>query len=139
MCSDSPGLLDRLMGLRGWRWWLVWVPISSAVPAVTMTVALLLNSLRAPNVEQFTRALLADDPPPAVAAQVRDCVAADYCRFELSLQVEDFCHSDDFGMADRFKVQRFTAQEPVSLWTADDWPARELTLLEAGLIACRVY
>ena len=67
------------------------------------------------------------------------CLADDDCRLALSLQVEDFCDSDDFGMDDRFKVLRFTAQEPVSLWTADDWPARELTLLEAGLTACRTY
>ena len=139
MCSDSPGLFDRLMGLRGWRWWLVWVPIILAVTAAMMVVPLLLMWLRTPNVEQFAGALLADDPPPAVAEQVRDCVSADDCRLALSLQVEDFCNSDDFGMADRFKVLRFTAQEPVSLWTADHWPARELMLLEAGLTACRVY
>ena len=139
MDSDSPSLFDRLMGLRGWRWWLVWVPMSSALPVVMVTAVMLLSSLRTPNVAQFTKALLADDPPPAVATQVRDCVASDYCRFELSLQVEDFCHSDDFGMADEFKVLRFTAQEPVSLWTADDWPARELALLEAGLFACRAF
>ena len=139
MCSDSPGLFDRLMGLRGWRWWLAWPPILLAVMGAMMAVPLLLVWLRTPNVEQFARALLADGPPPAVAEQVEDCVADEYCRFALSLQVEDFCGSDDFGMDDRLKVLRFTEQEPASLWTADFWPTRELSLLEAGLTACRTY
>ena len=143
MGSDSPKLYDTLMGFRGWRWWVVWMPIIWAAAvvmvAVPLLIALLVTSLRTPNVEQFAGALLADDPPSAVAQQVQDCVAADDCRLALSLQVEDFCDSDDFGMADRFKVLRFTAQEPASLWTADSWPAREVTLLEAGLVACRVY
>ena len=139
MCCDSPGLLDRLMGLRGWRWWLAWPPILLAVMGAFMGIPLLVLLLRTPNVEQFTGALLADGPPSAVAGQVGRCLSDDDCRLALSLQVEDFCDSDDFGMDDRFKVLRFTAQEPVSLWTADDWPARELTLLEAGLTACRTY
>lgn len=139
MCSDSQGLSSRLMGLRGWRWWLVWVPIILSACAAMMAVPLLLIGLRTPNVEQFTGALLTDGPPSTVAEQVGRCLADDDCRLALSLQVEDFCDSDDFGMDDRFKVLRFTAQEPVSLWTADDWPARELTLLEAGLTACRTY
>ena len=143
MSSDSPKLFDTLMGFRGWRWWVVWMPIILAATALTTAVPLLLawflTSLRTPNVEQFAGTLLGDDPPPAVAEQVQDCVAAHGCRLALALQVEDFCDSDDFGMADEFKVLRFTAQEPASLWTADDWPDRELELLEAGLTACRVY
>ena len=143
MDSDSPKLFDTLMRFQGWRWWVVWMPIITVVCSAWMGMFLLLaslvSSLRTPNVDQFAGALLADDPPPAVAQQVRDCYGADDCRVALAWQVEDFCDSDDFGMADEFKVLRFTEQEPVSLWTADGWPARELTLLEAGLTACRVY
>lgn len=143
MDSDSPKLFETLKRFEGWRWWVVWMPIITVVCTATVAVpvllVLLLTSLRTPNVEQFAGALLADDPPPAVAQQVQDCVGADDCRLALAWQVEDFCHSDDFGMADEFKVLRFTAQEPASQWTAHHWPAREVALLEAGLFACRAY
>ena len=143
MDSDSPKLFDTLKRFQGWRWWVVWMPIITvivtAMTAVPVLFVLLLTSLRTPNVDQFASALLADDPPPAVAQQVQDCYSADDCRLALAWQVEDFCDSDDFGMADEFKVLRFTEQEPASRWTADHWPARDVALLEAGLTACRVY
>ncbi|MCY3643639.1 MAG: hypothetical protein F4Z00_02600 [Acidimicrobiaceae bacterium] len=143
MGSDSPKLYDTLKRFKGWRWWVVWMPIitlvGSAWVGMFLLVAWLVSSLRTPNVDQFAGALLADDPPPAVAQQVKDCYSADDCRLALAWQVEDFCDSDDFGMADEFKVLRFTEQEPASQWTADRWPAREVALLEAGLFACRAY